>query len=385
MDIKALAKEMEPEIIAFRRDLHMHPEASFQEFRTTDQIAKALDGLGIPYRRFEPTGLIGEIKGGKPGKTVALRADIDALSITEKTGLEFASQNEGFMHACGHDTHASMLLGAAMVLNRVKDELCGTVKLLFQPAEEVAMGAKKVIEQGALEGVDYIFGIHIAAMMPVGAVGMRKGASAASADIFRIKVTGKAAHGAMPHTGCDATVAAAAIVMNLQTIVSRENAPEKPLVVTVGKLESGTRFNIVSGEANMEGTIRCYDYDLHHSLPDIVKRVAENTAEAFRCTAEVEYEMMTEVLMNDSESVDLVHASAAKVVDDPAMVIETPATMGGEDFAEYTPLCKASFAMVGAGGEYPQHSDHVVFDENSFRTGAALYAQVAVDYLNGQQ
>ncbi len=384
MDIKSLARDVQDQVIAFRRDLHMHPEASFQEFRTTDQIAKALDEMGIPYRRFEPTGLIGEIKGGKPGKTVALRADIDALSITEKTGLEFASQNEGFMHACGHDTHAAMLMGAAMVLNSVKDELCGTVKLLFQPAEEVAGGAKKVIAQGALEGVDYIFGIHIAAMMPVGAVGMRYGASAASADIFRVKVTGRAAHGAMPQTGCDATVAAAAIVMNLQTIVSRENAPEKPLVVTVGKLESGSRFNIVSGEANMEGTIRCYDYDLHHSLPAMVKRVAENTAEAFRCKAEVDYEMMTEVLINDAKSVDLARGAAAKIVEDPALLIEVPATMGGEDFAEYTPLCKASFAMVGAGGEYPQHSDHVVFDENSFRTGVALYAQVAVDFLNSQ-
>ncbi|MBC8535979.1 M20 metallopeptidase family protein [Feifania hominis] len=383
MDIKSLAREVEDKVIAFRRDLHMHPEASFQEFRTTDQIAKALDEMGIPYRRFEPTGLIGEIKGGKPGKTVALRADIDALSITEKTGLDFASQNEGLMHACGHDTHAAMLMGAAMVLNRVKDELCGTVKLLFQPAEEVAGGAKKVIEQGALDGVDYIFGIHIAAKMPVGVVGMRHGASAASADVFRIKVVGKASHGAMPQMGCDATVAAAAIVMNLQTIVSREVDPEKPLVVTVGKLESGSRFNIVSGEANMEGTIRSYDYDLHHSLPDIVKRIAENTAETFRCKAEVEYEMMTEVLVNDAESVELARGAAAKIIDNPAMLIEVPATMGGEDFAEYTPLCKASFAMVGAGGEYPQHSDRVVFDENSFRTGVALYAQVAADYLNG--
>lgn len=177
-------------------------------------------------------------------------------------------------------------------------------------------------------------------------------------------------------------MAAAATIMNLQSIVSREVVPEKPLVVTVGKLESGSRLNIVSGEAYTEGTIRSYDYELHHSLPDIVKRIAKTTAETFRCKAEVEYDMMTEVLMNDTESVDLVRGAASKIVDDPAQVVEVPATMGGNDFAEYTPLCKASFAMVGAGGEYPQHSDHVFFDESSFKTGVGLYAQVAVDYLS---
>ena len=385
MDIREMAKAVLPDMVDFRRDLHMHPEASFQEFRTTDQIAAQMDQLGIPYRRFEPTGLIAELKGAKPGKTVALRADIDALSITEKTGLPFASQNPGMMHACGHDTHAAMLLGAAKVLVQMKDQLCGTVKFLFQPAEEVAGGAKAVIAQGAMDGVDFAFGIHIAAMAPCGSVALRAGAGAAAADLFRIKVTGKATHGAMPEGGVDATVAAAAIVMNLQSIVSREVAPNKPLVVTVGKLESGTRFNIVSGEANMEGTIRSYDYELHHKLPEIVERVAKNTAAAYRCQAEVEYNMMTEVLMNDPECVALARRAAEKIVEDPSLLREAEPMMGGEDFAEYTVLAKSAFASVGAGGDYPQHSDRVYFDENSFVTGASLYAQVAYDYLNGQE
>lgn len=385
MDFRVMAQQVQEDVVAFRRDLHQHPEASFQEFRTTGQIAKALDEMGIPYRRFEPTGLIGEIKGGKPGKTIALRADIDALSITEKTGLDFASQNEGFMHACGHDTHAAMLVGAAKVLNSIKDQLCGTVKLLFQPAEEVAGGAKKVIEQGALDGVDFIFGIHIAALAPVGTIACRVGASAASADMFHIKVKGKATHGAMPDGGYDATVAAAAMVMNLQTIVSREASPIKPLVVTVGKLESGTRFNIVSGEANMEGTVRSYDVDLHHQMPGIMERIAKSTAEAFRCEAEVQYDMMTEVLMNDPEGIAIVRGAAKKIIDKPELLVEAPAMMGGEDFAEYSVLTKAAFASVGAGGTYPQHSDHVYFDEDSFRTGVALHCQVAYDFLNGQE
>lgn len=385
MDFKALAQQVQPDVVSFRRDLHQHPEASFQEVRTTNQIAKAMEELNIPYRKFDPTGLVAEIKGAKPGKTVALRADIDALSITENTGLPFASQNPGFMHACGHDTHAAMLVGAAKVLNSIKDQLCGTVRLLFQPAEEVAGGAKMAIAQGALEGVDFIFGIHIASMLPVGTIATRPGASAAAADMFRIKVTGKATHGAMPEGGCDATVAAAAIVMNLQTIVSREVSPNQPLVVTVGKLESGTRFNIVSGEASMEGTIRSYDVDLHHSLPSIVERIAKNTAETFRCEAQVDYTMMTEVLVNNPESVELVRGAAQKIADKPELIVEASPMMGGEDFSEYTVLTKAAFASVGAGGQYPQHSDKVYFEEESFATGVALYSQVAYDFLNGNQ
>ena len=269
MDFKAMAQAVQPEVVAFRRDLHEHPEASFQEFRTTDQIAKEMDKLGIPYRRFDPTGLIAEINGGKPGKTIALRADIDALSITEKTGLPFASKNEGFMHACGHDTHAAMLVGAAKVLMQVKDQLCGTVKLLFQPAEEVGRGAKAVIAQHGMDGVDFAFGIHIGSQMEVGTISMMAGASAAATDRFVVKVIGKASHGARPEQGVDATVAASAIVMNLQPVVSREVAATTPLVVTVGSLHSGSRFNIVSGEAVLEGTIRSYDVSSIISFPPL--------------------------------------------------------------------------------------------------------------------
>ena len=383
MDFKAMAQAVQPEVVAFRRDLHEHPEASFQEFRTTDQIAKEMDKLGIPYRRFDPTGLIAEIKGGKPGKTIALRADIDALSITEKTGLPFASKNEGFMHACGHDTHAAMLVGAAKVLMQVKDQLCGTVKLLFQPAEEVGRGAKAVIAQHGMDGVDFAFGIHIGSQMEVGTISMMAGASAAATDRFVVKVIGKASHGARPEQGVDATVAASAIVMNLQPVVSREVAATTPLVVTVGSLHSGSRFSIVSGEAVLEGTIRSYDVELHHQLPAIIERVVKGTAEAYRCEAEVQYDMLTEVLVNDPDAIDLVRKAAAKVADDPSIVEEGRPGMGGEDFSEYTVLTKAAFARLGAGGEYPNHSDYVVFDEDAFPTGVALHCQVAWDFLNG--
>ncbi len=384
MDFRAMSKEVAPEVIELRHDFHQHPEASMAEFRTTDRIAEELDKMGIPYRRFDPTGLIATIQGGQPGKTVALRADIDALSITETADVPFKSQNEGFMHACGHDTHAAMLLGAAMILNKIKDQLKGTVKLLFQPAEEVATGAKLAIAQGALEGVDMIFGIHIAGQVPAGVVAICPGSSCSAADIFKIKIIGSAGHGAQPEATRDATVAAAALVMNLQTIVSRELPPTQPVVVTVGKLVSGSRFNIVSGEAYMEGTCRSFDPELHHKLPGIMERIAKETAATFRCEAEVEYHMMTEPLVNDPEALELVKQATAKIVDKPEMLVISKPQMGAEDFAEYSVHTQAAFAMVGGGSKEPNHSDHIVFDEDSFRTGVALHCQVAYDYLNGQ-
>ena len=384
MDFRAMSKEVAPEVIELRHDFHQHPEASMAEFRTTDRIAEELDKMGIPYRRFDPTGLIATIQGGQPGKTVALRADIDALSITETADVPFKSQNEGFMHACGHDTHAAMLLGAAMVLNKIKDQLKGTVKLLFQPAEEVATGAKLAIAQGALEGVDMIFGIHIAGQVPAGVVAICPGVSCSAADIFKIKIIGSAGHGAQPEATRDATVAAAALVMSLQTIVSRELPPTQPVVVTVGKLVSGSRFNIVSGEAYMEGTCRSFDPELHHKLPGIMERIAKETAATFRCEAEVEYHMMTEPLVNDPEALELVKQATAKIVDKPEMLVISKPQMGAEDFAEYSVHTPAAFAMVGGGSKEPNHSDHIVFDEDSFRTGVALHCQVAYDYLNGQ-
>lgn len=384
MDFRAMSKEVAPEVIELRHDFHQHPEASMAEFRTTDRIAEELDKMGIPYRRFDPTGLIATIQGGQPGKTVALRADIDALSITETADVPFKSQNEGFMHACGHDTHAAMLLGAAMILNKIKDQLKGTVKLLFQPAEEVATGAKLAIAQGALEGVDMIFGIHIAGQVPAGVVAICPGSSCSAADIFKIKIIGSAGHGAQPEATRDATVAAAALVMNLQTIVSRELPPTQPVVVTVGKLVSGSRFNIVSGEAYMEGTCRSFDPELHHKLPGIMERIAKETAATFRCEAEVEYHMMTEPLVNDPEALDLVKQATAKIVDKPEMLVISKPQMGAEDFAEYSVHTQAAFAMVGGGSKEPNHSDHIVFDEDSFRTGVALHCQVAYDYLNGK-
>lgn len=385
-DIKALAKKYEPYIIERREFIHAHPEPSMEEYETTKVIAAELDKMGIPYRLLKPTGVIAEIKGAYPGKTIGLRADYDALSITEKTDVPFKSQNDGFMHACGHDTHTAMLLGAAKILLDIKDELHGTVRLVFQPGEETAQGAKVVCEQGGLDGVDGMFGIHIGAQKPVGTVFLAPGPTHASTDMFELKIIGKAGHGAAPQQTVDATVCAAAVVMNLQTVVSRETDPTQPLVVTVGSLHSGTRFNIISGEANLNGTCRCFDVELHHHIPEMMERIIKSTCDAYRCTYEFKYDMLTEPLVNDAGMAELAWKAAEKVVDDPKTQVEKCiAQMGGEDFAEYTVHCPAAFATLGGGGEYPHHSDYFFIDEASFVTGAALHAQVAYDFLNGEE
>lgn len=381
MDIKTLAHEVFPYVVEMRRDFHMHPEPSFEEFRTTQRIAEELGKMGIACRLFEPTGLIGEIKGGKSGKCIALRADIDALTTQEKTGLPYASQRDGYMHACGHDTHTAMLLGAAKVLSSVKEELCGTVKLIFQPAEELASGAKHIVAQGAIEGVDAAFGQHIFSGIPAGTLSISEGALLPAADYFKLTVKGRASHGALPDEGCDATVAASAIVMALQTISSREFSPLDPVVVTVGTLHSGARFNIVSGEAVLEGTVRIFNKDIHPRMPEIIGRIAQDTAAAFRCTAELDYQFKAESLVNEPHMTALARAAAEKLV--PGDKIQPfKRNMGGEDFAEYTAHIPCAFVSLGGGGEAPQHSDMFCIDESAMEVGTALYAQVAVDYLN---
>lgn len=380
MDVRKLAHDVQDFVVDFRRDLHMHPEPSMEEYRTSDQICKALDEMGVSYRRIDPTGVIAEVHGAAPGKTVALRGDIDALSIQEKTDLPFKSQHDGFMHACGHDTHAAMLMGAVKVINGVKDKFSGTVRFIFQPAEEIGKGAILAVQQGAMKDVSRIFGIHISTMRPVGQISYVYGPTHAAAARYAIKVKGEACHGAAPHAGMDATVAAAALVMNLQTIVSRETAPDEALVVTVGTLNSGSRWNIVSGEAELTGTIRTYSREVHAAMPDTLTRMIDGTCAAFRCTGELEYETMTRVSVNDDDCIRQGVESARKIQTEDLVVPGKP-SMGGEDFAEYTFEAPAAFFSLGAGGTYPLHSDHMVLDEDAFEVGVALYAQCALDAL----
>lgn len=380
MDVRKLAHEVQDFVVDFRRDLHMYPEASMQEFRTTEKICEALEAMGVSHRKLEPTGVIAEVHGKAGGKIVALRADIDALSIQEQTSLPFKSKNDGFMHACGHDTHGSMLLGAVKVLNSIKDQFTGTVRFIFQPGEEVAQGATAAIKQGAMEDVSRIFGLHISAQKPVGQISYVTGPAYAAAAQYSIKIKGEACHGAQPHTGMDATVCAAALVMNLQTIVSRETAPGEALVVTVGTLNSGVRWNIISGEAELTGTIRTFSQDMHKKMPEILTRMIENTCAAYRCKGELVYNTITSVLSNDEACMAEAVESAKKIQDADKIVVGKK-TMGGEDFAEYVQLAPGSFFGLGVGGEWPIHSDHFEIDESAFEVGVALLTQCALDTL----
>ncbi|MCY6483439.1 M20 family metallopeptidase [Clostridium aestuarii] len=384
MTIREMTKNYKQSIIDLRRKFHQYPEASLNEYNTIKMIKEELDKLGIEYKSIAGTGIIAEIKGGNPGKTVALRADIDALSVTELNDCEFKSKNEGFMHACGHDCHISMLLGAAMVLNDIKKELNGTVRLLFQPAEEVAKGAKMMIEAGALEGVDGIFGMHVWSDIECGSVCVQPGPLMASADLFTIKIKGKGGHGSAPHQGIDTAVASSAIVMNLQTIVSRELNPLQPAVVSVGSINSGTRFNVIASEGVLTGTTRSFNPEIRDAFPEMIERLAKDTASSFRAEAELEYFFATPVVINNQEYSKLAEGSLEKI-GAKSVVIEK--IMGGEDFAEYLNEVPGVLALVGVKNQnknacYPQHHPHYTVDEEALEIGSSLYVQYAQDFLN---
>ncbi|MPQ22848.1 peptidase M20 [Carnobacterium divergens] len=374
-------------MIAFRRDLHQHPELQWEEFRTTQKVADEMDKLGIPYRKTVPTGLIAELVGGKPGKTVALRADMDALPVQElNEGLAYQSLEDGKMHACGHDAHTAMLVTAAKALKAIQSEIKGTVRFIFQPSEENAKGAKAMVEQGAVEGVDNVFGIHIWSQMPSGKVSCVVGSSFASADIFTIDFTGRGGHGAMPDACIDATMVASAFVMNVQAIVSRETHPLDPVVVTIGRMDVGTRFNVIAENARLEGTVRCFSIETRERVKKAIQRYAEHTALTYGATAAVDYQYGTLPVVNDEEDA----LFAQKIIQDSFgedALLQEPPTTGGEDFSYFTEHTPGCFALVGCGNpdkdtEWAHHHGKFNVDEDAMKMGAEMYAQYAYNYLN---
>ncbi|MDR9770559.1 M20 family metallopeptidase [Acetomicrobium sp.] len=386
MDVRALVKNVKDYVIDLRREFHMYPERSGEEFRTSQRVKEELDKLGIPYTTAGGTGVIGIIKGEKPGKTVALRADMDALEVYEKNDIPYKSKTDGLMHACGHDGHTAMLLGAAKVLSMIKNELKGCVKLFFQPAEETAQGALKMIDDGAMEGVDSVFAIHLWSGLPMGKISVEAGPRMAAVDVFDITVNGKGGHGSAPHEGVDALVAASDIVMALQTIVSRELSPLEPVVVTVGKLVAGTRFNVLASEAKLEGTNRYFNPKIKDVLPQAIERMAKNVAAGYRAEAHLNYQFATSPVINDPECSALAKRAVEKILGKDGL-IEYEKVMGGEDFAEFLKKAPGALALVGIGNEekkttYPHHHPNFNIDEDALEIGVALYVQYALDYLN---
>lgn len=385
--IKEAIQKYNKELIVLRRKLHSEPELSWEEENTTLFICEYLENLGIPYRRTEPTGVIANIVGGKEGKTVALRADMDALPVEEiNIDLPYVSKKPGTMHACGHDAHTAMLLIAAKALNEIKNELPGTVRLIFQPAEEAATGAKAMVKQGAIEGVHNVFGIHVWSQMPTHKVSCSPGPSFASADIVKVTFKGRGGHGAMPEDCIDAAIVASSFVMNIQAVVSRTIDPQKPAVLTIGKMDVGTRFNVIAENAVIEGTVRCFDADTREHIETQIKHYAEQVAGLYGASAEVEYIRGTQAVINEEYSANLVQKVAAEAFGKDYLYNEKP-TMGGEDFSFYLDEVPGSFALVGSGDpekdtEWAHHHGKFNIDEEALSTGSELYAQYAWAFLN---
>lgn len=384
-DIQGLVKKDGEYVRDLRRYFHKYPETSWNEVNTSKKIKIELDKLGIPYKNIANTGVIAEINGEYPGKCVLLRADMDALSVVEKNQCQYTSVNEGIMHACGHDGHIAMLIAAAKVLNDLKSKVHGSIKLLFQPAEEVAEGAKACIEEGILERVNGVFAIHLWSDIPCGKISVEEGPRMSSADIFKIKLYGKGGHGAMPHQTVDTVVAASALVMNLQTLISREVNPRESAVVTVGKLIAGSRFNVIAAEATLEGTTRTFNEEIRAQFPEIINRIVENTANTFRAKGELEYKLATPVTINDSNCSKIAEQSVRKILGEEGLTKLDKLTVT-EDFGFILQKVPGVLAFVGVrndkkGINYPQHHERYDIDEEALEIGTALYVQYALDFL----
>lgn len=386
MKIRELAEKYNDYIIERRRFYHSKPELSFHEIETTKALVEEMKSMGIEVTTFpDYYGLVGLIRGKKTGKTVMLRADIDGLPVEEKTGLPFASTN-GNMHACGHDAHIAMLLGAAKILVDIKDELEGDVKLLFQSAEESCYGAKYYVDNGVLDGVDAIFGMHIWGSLEAPLMNLESGERMASVDNFKITVIGQSAHGSAPHLGKDAVVAASSIIMNLQSFVSRINNPINPLVISIGTINGGQRFNIIANKVEMEGTIRTYSRELRATLENYLREIIENTAKALGCEAKLEYYYYAGPVINEHEDLNRIARNAAIKLYGEENLTTMPKLMGSEDFAYFMERVPGFYGFIGAlnkekGIIYSNHNDKFDVDESVLHRGSALYAQFAYDFL----
>ncbi|RSK37415.1 amidohydrolase [Hymenobacter metallilatus] len=402
--IAKLSQQQEAKVVAWRRDIHEHPELGNQETRTAALVAEHLRKLGLEVQTgVARTGVVALLKGGKPGPVVALRADMDGLPVTESNGLPFASkahaqyngQEVGVMHACGHDTHVAMLLGAAEVLVQMRQDLAGTVKFIFQPAEEGSLpgqegGARLMVKEGVLQNpkVDAIFGLHIQAQTEVGKLSYRPGGEMASSDVFTIKVKGKSAHGAYPWLAVDPVVTAAQVIMGLQTIVSRQaQLTEDAVVLTVGMVHGGVRNNIIPEQVELTGTIRCLNQEMQQKVWAAVRRTATNIAESAGATAEVDIVNYAPITYNDPRLTEQMVPSLSRAAG-PANVSVQKAVTGAEDFAFYQEKVPGVFVFVGGmpkgknpADTAPHHTAGFFVDESGLTLGVRTLVTLATDYL----
>lgn len=387
MPYKYVDKDLEEYIISHRRYFHENPELSWHEENTSTYILNELTKLGIEARKIVGTGVLGIINPNKKGKVLAIRADIDALPIEEKTNLAFKSKSKGVMHACGHDTHAAILLGAARKLVKMKDEL-GKVVLLFQPAEEFIKdsGAKHVIEEKILEkeGVDRIIALHIRSSLKAGTVAIQDGPIMASADTFKLDIIGNGGHGSEPHLTIDPIAIGSLIVQNLQNIVSRKNKPSKSMVLSVTAFNSGNTENVIPDKAELLGTTRTFDNDLRNKFPEMMETVIRGICEANEAKYKFEYDFGTPATVNEKESSAFARKIAGEILGEENVVNHEP-RMGGEDFAKYLTHIPGAMMLLGAkikGEDHPHHNSKFEIDESALKTGCEYFISYANRYFS---
>ncbi len=384
--IRDIVRDIEPGLIEVRRDIHAHPELGFEEVRTAGVVARELSRLGIAHRTgVGVTGVVGIIEGGRPGPVLAIRADMDALPIQERTGLAFASSVPGKMHACGHDIHTTTLLGVAAVLQQLAPKLAGTIKLVFQPAEEGLGGMARMIEDGVMDGprIDMALAFHNHPDMPVGQFGYTGGTSLAASDRFEIRVHGHSGHAAFPHAAVDPIVAAAQLVGQLQTVVSREVKPTWPVVVTVGSIHGGSAPNIIPDSVELTGTVRTLHPAARDQAEAAIARLCEGIATGLRVRCDFRYERIMPALVNDDALLDRVVASIAGHFSEP--LLETEAVMAGEDFAIMANLVPGFQLKIGSsqpGRRDGLHNSDYQPDEACIGFGVQALSCAALDLLS---
>ncbi|HBT40292.1 MAG: Amidohydrolase [Thermotoga sp. 50_1627] len=384
--------KLRDEVVQLRRTFHMYPEIEFDLHKTSQIVAEYLESLGLEVKcNVAKTGVVGLLRGAGPGKTIMLRADMDALPLQELNDVPYKSRIDGAMHACGHDGHTAMLLVAAKVLASRKNELCGNVKFVFQPSEErfPPGGALPMIEEGVLENpkVDFAFGIHLWNALPVGTVGVRAGALLAAADEFRIVLKGKGGHGAYPHVCKDPVVVASELVLAMQTLVSRNVDPLESAVVTVGKIHAGTAFNIIPETATLEGTVRTLNEQVRSTIKQRMEQMVRGICDAYGMEFELDYKDGTAVLINDPDLTKVVQKVAEKVVGKDR-VVEVPPSMGGEDMSFFLQRVPGVFYLVGSanaekGLDKPHHSPYYDIDEDALIVGVQMHVSLVTELLKG--
>lgn len=394
MDIEKRINEIFSELVEIRRDFHANPELSEKEFRTSDKICEILKNLNIEYtKNVAETGIVGIIRGKKGGKTVAARADIDALPIVEKNDVPYKSKNCGVMHACGHDIHTTVLIGVAKILKELELELEGNVKLLFQPAEETVGGAKRMVQEGCLKNpdVDYVVGLHVQSYIDAGKIELKYGKLNAQTDELIITIIGKSGHGAYPDTSIDAIVIAANVITALQTLVSRNISPLNSVVLSLGQINGGTKNNIICDSVEIKGILRTLDSETRAYAIKRIQEITTNICDAYGGNCLIEIKDGYRYLINSDEVVDIIYNTAKEIIGEENIQFKEMPSMGGEDFSYFMDdNVKGAFYHLGCGNKEkgitsPLHSDSFDVDENCIKTGVLVQVKSILALLDANR